>query len=160
VRYDGGHKRDRLITATLGRRFEWVPVCPEVEMGLGVPRETLRLEGDPGRPRLIFERSRADLTRRMRDWARTRLDDLAGRGLCGFILKTGSPSCGLRRVRVHRATGGRPVRAGAGLFARALVERFPHLPVEEEDGLRDRRRRARFIERVLSYGDLRGRRTA
>jgi uncharacterized protein YbbK (DUF523 family) len=156
VRYDGGHKRDRLITETLGRRFEWVPVCPEVEMGLGVPRETLRLEGEPGRPRLIFERSRADQTRRMRDWARARLDDLADRDLCGYILKSGSPSCGLRRVPVHRGTGGRPVRAGSGLFARALLERFPRLPVEEEDGLRDRRRRARFIARVLSYTDRRG----
>jgi uncharacterized protein YbbK (DUF523 family) len=136
---------------TLGRRFEWIPVCPEVEMGLGVPRGTLRLEGDPGRPRLIFERSRADLTRRMRDWARSRLDDLARQNLCGYVLKSGSPSCGLERVPVHWPAGGRPLRSGTGLFTRALMERFPHLPVEEEAGLRDGRRRARFIERVLSY---------
>ncbi|MBI4169017.1 MAG: DUF523 domain-containing protein [Acidobacteria bacterium] len=151
VRYDGGHKRDRLLMETLGRRFEWVPICPEVEMGLGVPRETLRLEGDPAHPRLVFEHSRTDQTRRMRAWARSRLEELTREDLCGYILKGGSPSCGLEGVRVHPADGGAPVPLGTGLFARALLQRFPDLPMEEEGGLRDRRRRARFVERVLSY---------
>jgi uncharacterized protein YbbK (DUF523 family) len=151
VRWDGGHKRDRLITDTLGRLFDWVPVCPEVEMGLGVPRPILRLEGDPAEPRLVFVENRRDITRAMRAWARARLDALAGEDLCGYILKNDSPSCGMERVRVHRPQGGPPLAGGTGLFARALAGRFPNLPLEEEGRLQDRRLREAFIERVFAY---------
>jgi uncharacterized protein YbbK (DUF523 family) len=152
VRYDGGHKRDRLITGTLGRRFEWVPVCPEVEMGLGVPRETLRLEGRDGPPRLVLRHTRGDITRRMNAWSRRRLEQLETMDLCGYVLKSDSPSCGMRRVKVF-ATGaaGRPARGGVGLFARALMDRFPLLPVEEEARLRERAVRDDFVKRVVSY---------
>ena len=91
VRFDGGHKRDRYITDTLGMYFDFVPVCPEVECGLPVPRESMRLVGDPASPRLIAGKSGADHTERMLDWARKRVERLAGDGLCGFIFKSKSP---------------------------------------------------------------------
>lgn len=151
VRHDGGHKRDRTITGTLGSIFEWVPVCPEVEMGLGVPRPPLRIEGDPDDPRLVFVESREEITGAMRAWARERLEQLAGAGLCGYILKRDSPSCGKEGVRIHRTAGDPPTRDGRGLFARLLAERLPLLPLEEEDGLRDTSRHHAFVERVFAY---------
>jgi uncharacterized protein YbbK (DUF523 family) len=160
VRYDGGHKLDRRVVGPLGRLFEWVPVCPEVELGLGVPRETLRLEDDPRRPRLVFEISRRDITARMGAWSRRRLAELDRLDLCGYVLKSRSPSCGRRSVPVHRAAGpGATQQRGTGLFARALIDRFPRLPVEEEEALHDRTRRERFVRRVLAYRRRLDRRT-
>src|SRR5262245_56612618 len=149
VRYDGGHKRDAFLTETLGPLVEWVPVCPEVEIGLGVPRDTLRLVGDAASPRLVVQRTGEDLGERMRRYARARTDALASLGLHGYVLKRGSPSCGLFRVRVYRdsgASGG----TGRGLFAAALTERFPTMPVEEEGRLGDPALRENFIERVFA----------
>jgi uncharacterized protein YbgA (DUF1722 family)/uncharacterized protein YbbK (DUF523 family) len=150
VRFDGGHKRDRYITDTLGRFFEWVPVCPEVEMGLGTPRETLRLEGDPEAPRLVFGKTRGDMTDQMQIWTRPRLETLAEADLSGYILKSDSPSCGMERVRVYGA-GGVPSRDGVGIYARMLMERFPLLPVEEEGRLHDLPIRENFVERMFCY---------
>jgi uncharacterized protein YbgA (DUF1722 family)/uncharacterized protein YbbK (DUF523 family) len=150
VRYDGGHKRDRYITDILGRFFEFVPVCPEVELGLGTPRETLRLAGDPTAPRLVFQHTRADITERMRAWAARRIDALARADLSGYILKSDSPSCGMEGVRVYPRSGVAS-RHGVGLFARALMERLPELPVEEEGRLHDPAIRENFIERVFCY---------
>jgi uncharacterized protein YbgA (DUF1722 family)/uncharacterized protein YbbK (DUF523 family) len=150
VRFDGGHKRDRYITDTLGQFFEWVPVCPEVEVGLGTPRETLRLEGESAPPRLVFAKSRRDITEGMQAWARSRLDALAGADLSGYILKSDSPSCGMERVRVYRPSG-IPGKDGVGIFARALMDRSPLLPVEEEGRLNDLPIRENFIERVFCY---------
>src|SRR5256712_2902566 len=159
VRYDGGHKRDHRIIATLGRLFEWVPVCPEVEMGLGVPREALRLEGRDDPPRLVFRDTRVDITDRMNAWSRRRLKRIEAMDLCGYVLKSESPSCGMKRVKVFKGGGpGRPARKGAGLFARALMDRFPRLPVEEEGRLNQRAARDRFVERVVSYRQRRERR--
>jgi len=154
VRYDGGHKRDPFLANTLGRFVEWVPVCPEVELGLGVPREPIRLEGDPAAPRLVAANSRRDLTRAMTRLARARAAELARLDLVGYVFKTDSPSCGMEGVRVHG--GSRPRRRGTGLFARALMERLPLLPVEEEGRLRDGALSARFIERVLAYAHWKG----
>jgi uncharacterized protein YbgA (DUF1722 family)/uncharacterized protein YbbK (DUF523 family) len=150
VRFDGGHKRDRYITDTLGKFFEWVPVCPEVEMGLGTPRETLRLVGDPEAPRLVFAKKGEDQTELMRAWASSRLDRLAKTNLSGYILKSDSPSCGMERVRVYRPSG-IPSKDGVGLFARALMARFPLLPVEEEGRLHDLPLRENFVERIFCY---------
>ena len=150
VRYDGGHKRDRYITDTLGEFFEWVPVCPEVELGLGTPRETLRLEGNSTTPRLVFAKSRGDITQAMQAWASSRLDGLARLDLSGYILKSDSPSCGMERVRVYRPSG-IPGKDGVGIFARALMDRFPLLPVEEEGRLHDLPLRENFIERVFCF---------
>jgi uncharacterized protein YbgA (DUF1722 family)/uncharacterized protein YbbK (DUF523 family) len=149
VRYDGGHKRDPFLTETLAPFVEWVPVCPELEIGLGVPRDTLRLVGEPRAPRLVVERTGEDLTPAMQRFARRRLDDLADLELDGYVLKRASPSCGLFRVRVY-GEGGVAGAVGRGIFASALVERFPALPVEEEGRLSDPVLRENFIERVFA----------
>jgi uncharacterized protein YbbK (DUF523 family)/uncharacterized protein YbgA (DUF1722 family) len=150
VRYDGGHKRDPFLVDTLGPLVEWIPVCPELEIGLGVPRPPIRLVGnDPDAPRLVVEKTGADITARMRGWAADRVAELGALGLHGYVLKRGSPSCGLLRVRVHGEDGGSG-RAGRGLFAAALVDALPSLPVEEEGRLTDPGIRERFLERVLA----------
>jgi uncharacterized protein YbgA (DUF1722 family)/uncharacterized protein YbbK (DUF523 family) len=155
VRHDGGHKRDSFLTGTLARFVEWVPVCPEVELGLGVPREPIRLEGDPATPRLVATKSGTDLTGAMTRLVRARAAQLARLDLVGYVLKDDSPSCGMERVRVH-GHGARPARRGIGLFARALMERLPLLPVEEEGRLHDAALRENFIERVFAYARWQG----
>jgi uncharacterized protein YbbK (DUF523 family)/uncharacterized protein YbgA (DUF1722 family) len=150
VRFDGGHKRDRNLTDLLGRHFRWVAVCPEVEIGLGTPRESMRLVGTAAAPRLVAPRSGRDLTELMTTHAAARADALASQGLRGFILKKDSPSCGLHRVRVYDGAG-MPARDGSGLFARALRERLPNLPVEEEGRLNDPLLRESFVNRVFAY---------
>jgi len=149
VRYDGGHKHDRFLTDTLGPWIEWVSVCPEVEMGLPIPRDSLRLTGKPDAPRLFMPKSGEDHTERMRAFAKGRLDALEGLGLCGYVLKSDSPSCGMERVRVY-ADSGMPSRHGVGVFARALLDRFPLLPVEEEGRLCNPVLRDNWIERVFA----------
>jgi uncharacterized protein YbgA (DUF1722 family)/uncharacterized protein YbbK (DUF523 family) len=149
VRYDGGHKRDPFLIDTLGPFVEWVPVCPEVEIGLGIPRDTIRLVGDAATPRLVVEKTDEDLTARMRRYARSRVTELESLGLDGYVLKRGSPSCGLFRVRVY-GRDGVPHPTGAGAYARALTERLPLLPVEEEGRLGDPALRENFIERVFA----------
>ncbi len=150
VRFDGGHKRDGFITGTLGRYFEWVVVCPEVELELGTPPEALRLVGGPGEPRLVFGQSGGDITEEMRAWAGSRLDGLARMDLCGHILKSDSPSCGMERVRVYGESG-TPSKSGVGIFARAVMDRFPLLPAEEGGCLHALPLRENFIERVFGY---------
>ncbi len=149
VRYDGGHKLDRFLRDTLGRYVEYVPVCPEVECGLPVPRPAMRLVGNPEDPRLVTIRGGVDHTERMRSWASRRVRELAGEGLCGFIFKRGSPSSGLARVKVYGEPGASP-QLGVGLFARAFREHFPLLPVEEEGRLHDPALRENFIERLFA----------
>ena len=149
VRYDGGHKRDAFLTDTLGPFVEWVRVCPEVEVGLGVPRPPIRLVGDAAAPRLVVEKTGEDLTTRMQGWARRRAAELATLGLHGYVLKKSSPSCGLFRVRVH-GEGGMPGGAGRGLFAAALADALPALPIEEEGRLSDAGLREAFVERVFA----------
>lgn len=150
VRFDGGHKRDAFIVDTLGRFFQWVPVCPEMEIGLGAPRETLRLEGHLDTPRLVTQKTRCDLTETMQRYATDRVNELSNLQLHGYILKKNSPSCGMERVRVYSPQGS-PLHKGRGLFARVLIDRFPLLPVEEEGRLQDMRLRENFIERVFAY---------
>jgi len=156
VRFDGGHKRDRFLTDVLGPFVEWVPVCPEVEAGLGVPREAVRLvdPGGDGGVRLVGVRSGDDHTAAMKRLARERLRALASLDLCGYVLKRASPSCGMERVRVY-SSGGMPRRDGRGLFASALLERMPLLPVEEEGRLNDPPLRENWIERIFAYRRLR-----
>ncbi len=150
VRYDGGHKHDRYITDTLGRFFSFVPVCPEVDCGMTVPREAMRLEGDPNNPRLMTRASRIDKTDQMLAFCTAKLRELENSDLCGFIFKKGSPSSGLFRVKVYGPTG-TPARSGSGLFAAAMARRLPLLPMEEEGRLNDPAIRENFIERVFCY---------
>ncbi|MDP2791271.1 MAG: DUF523 and DUF1722 domain-containing protein [Rectinemataceae bacterium] len=153
VRYDGGHKRDAYIVDTLGQFFTFLPVCPEVECGLSIPRESMRLEGDSESPRLVTNRTKADLTERMLGFCARRAESLAGEGLRGFIFKKDSPSSGLHRVKVYDENGS-PGRSGRGLFAAAFTARFPLVPVEEEGRLNDPDLRENFIERVFAYARL------
>jgi uncharacterized protein YbgA (DUF1722 family)/uncharacterized protein YbbK (DUF523 family) len=150
VRYDGGHKLDRFLVDTLGRYVEWVPVCTEVEMGLPVPRESMRLVDDPENPRLVTLKSGKDYTQQMQDWARGRLAELARTRLHGFVFKRDSPSSGLYRVRVYDENG-MPRRVGTGIFPRELMRRFPLLPLEEEGRLHDMHLRENFIDRSFAY---------
>lgn len=156
VRYDGGHKRDAYLVDTLGRNVEWLAVCPEVEMGMGTPREPIQLvaaaDGLPSgehRVRLLGVNSGRDWTQTMETWRRDRLLELAAAGLSGYVLKSSSPSCGMDGVRVH-ADGG-PARTGRGLFAEALIDLMPGLPVEDDERLHDPQLRAAFIARVFDY---------
>ncbi|MCS7237407.1 MAG: DUF523 and DUF1722 domain-containing protein [Thermoguttaceae bacterium] len=150
VRYNGMHARDLYILGTLGKFFEFVPVCPEVEIGLGVPRPTLRLERhDRDAVRLIMPSTGDDYTEKMESWARKRLAELVEQDLCGYILKKNSPSCGLR-VRTVRQDG-KPGPAAPGIFAAALMEAMPRLPVIEEGRLHDPHLREHWVERVFAY---------
>jgi uncharacterized protein YbgA (DUF1722 family)/uncharacterized protein YbbK (DUF523 family) len=149
VRFDGGHKRDDFLTTVLAPFVEWVPVCPEIEIGLGVPRDTLRLVGDERAPRLVVQRTGEDLTGRMQRYAAEKVRELAALDLDGYVLKRASPSCGLYRVRVYQP-GGMPAGGGRGLFAAELARRLPALPLEEEGRLTDPGLRENFIERVFA----------
>jgi len=149
VRYDGGHKLDRFLTDTLGQYVEYVPVCPEVECGLGVPRESMHLEGNPDSPRLVTTRTKQDMTERMVRWAQKRVVELEKEDLCGFIFKNDSPSSGMEGIRVYNKKG-LPVKKGVGIFARIFMDRFPLLPVEDEGHLHDPELRENFIERIFT----------
>ena len=152
VRYDGDHRRSTFVAEDLGARFTWVVVCPEVEAGFGVPRETMRLEGDPEAPRLFSTRTREDRTARMAEWCRARVAALPAQ-ICGFVLKRGSPSCGPERVKVYRAldaagTTESSTEDGMGFFAAALRARFPGLPLADEERLEDPASAREFIAQV------------
>ncbi len=150
VRYDGGHKHDRYITDMLANYFQFVPVCPEVECGLPVPREAMHLKGDPDQPRLVTTRSSVDHTDKMQKFCDVKIRELENEQLCAFIFKKDSPSSGLFRVKVY-GNSGQAQKKGRGLFASAVVNRFPLLPVEEEGRLHDANLRENFIERVYCY---------
>lgn len=150
VRYDGQHKLDHFLVDVLGQYVEWVPVCPEVECGLPVPREAMRLVGDPEHPRLVTIRTRIDHTDRMLQWASRRARELDREDLCGFVFKSRSPSSGMKSVKVYNDDG-MPSQTGVGLFAKAFMDRFPLLPVEDEGRLNDALLRENFIERIFAF---------
>jgi uncharacterized protein YbgA (DUF1722 family)/uncharacterized protein YbbK (DUF523 family) len=154
VRWDGGHKRDAFLADQLAPFVEWVPVCPELEIGLGVPRETIRLERHDGALRLVASRSGADHTQRMQHFAQRRVRELERLDLCGYVLKKSSRSCGLERVPVRNEKGV-PEKNGRGVFAQVLLDAAPSLPVEEEGRLNDPRLRENWIERVFAFRRLR-----
>lgn len=148
VRYDGGHKLDSFIAKTLAKYFDFVAVCPETECGLAIPREAMRLNGNPQAPRLVTIKTGIDHTDRMQAWAKKRLEELEREDLCGFIFKSRSPSSGKEKVKVYN--GKKCVsKAGTGIFARMFMHRFPYLPVEEEVRLTDPKRREMFIENIF-----------
>ena len=140
VRYDGAHKRDSFLIETLGPHVEWVPVCPEVELGLGTPREAMRLAGDPRAPRLVTITSGIDHTEAMARFSQRRVRELEALNLSGYVFKARSPSCGI---------GEGPLETG--LFAQAFMAHFPLIPVEDESRLHDPQALKNFLERVLGY---------
>ena len=150
VRYNGGHTRDHFLTDTLGPSVDYVTVCPEVECGMPIPRETLRLVGDPENPKLMTTKTKKDMTAQMKNWAAKRLDDLEKENLCGFIFKSASPSSGMSGVKVYTEEG-MPSKRGAGIWAKMFMDRFPMLPVEDEGRLHDPILREDFIERIFIY---------
>jgi uncharacterized protein YbgA (DUF1722 family)/uncharacterized protein YbbK (DUF523 family) len=149
VRWNSGHKLDKYLTRTLGQFVEYVPVCPEVEAGFGVPRESFRLVGDPETPRLMTFKSKTDHTDRMLAWAAKRVKELAKEDLCGFIFKSDSPSSGMIRVKVYNEKG-MPHKVGIGIFARAFMAQFPLLPVEDDGRLNDPLIRENFILQIFT----------
>ncbi len=154
VRWDGGHKRDGFVVGTLARYFELVSVCPEVGIGLGVPRDPIRLTGTAEAFRVVDARgSGRDFTRALTAYARRMARELGG--ISGTVFKSASPSCGLAGVKVFSPGGGRPAKAGTGVFARTFVAADPLLPAEEELGLADPERRGHFVERVCAYARCR-----
>ena len=150
VRYDGGDKTDHFLIKTFGGHIDWVPVCPEVEIGMGIPREAVRLVGDPVKPRMIAERSGKDWTPQFNAFAAKRAQALIELDLAGYIFKKNSPSCGVERVRVYN-TKGVPTRYGRGPFAAAVMRTLPLIPVEEEGRLNNPALRENFVERVFAY---------
>jgi len=150
VRYNGGHTRDHFLTDTLGRFVTWVPVCPEVECGMPVPREAIRLVGDPENPGLMTIKTKKDMTGQMKNWAASRIDELEKEDLCGFIFKKNSPSCGMASVKVYTEQG-MPSKRGVGIWARMFMDRFPILPVIDEGRLHDPALRENFIEHIFVF---------
>jgi uncharacterized protein YbbK (DUF523 family) len=148
VRYDGGHKLDRFLRDTLGQYVQYVPVCPEVECGLGVPRVPMHLAGDPDIPRLVTTGTGDDVTGRMDTWCRIKGRELEKMRLSAFVLKSRSPSCGVGNVKLL-SDKGEQTSSGTGLFARMIIDRFPHVRVEESDGLLDPVYREQFMEMLL-----------
>ena len=145
VRYDGGHKLEPLLIEGFDDVVEWVPVCPEVEVGMGVPREPIHLVSHEGGARLRGVESGRDWTERMQAWARQRIAEFEAFRLAGFVLKARSPSCGVRDVRIQ---GAGMTEIGRGLFAAMLIELMPDLPLADEEELRDPVARASFVNRV------------
>jgi len=148
TRYDGGNRHEPLLMEALNL-FILMPLCPEAECGLGIPREPMRLEGDPENPRLMTINTRCDLTGRMWTWINQRLNALANENIGGLILKARSPSCG-KQVAVHGKEAGK-IAHSPGLFARACQERFPDLPIVDEEELRDPARLADFLKRAAAH---------
>jgi uncharacterized protein YbgA (DUF1722 family)/uncharacterized protein YbbK (DUF523 family) len=149
VRYDGGHSHDHFLTDTLGQHVSYLPVCPEVECGMPIPREAMRLVGDGNAPRLVTIRTGEDKTGQMMKWIKLKLAALEKENLCGFIFKKNSPSSGLFKVKVY-AESGMPRKAGIGLFAKAFTEHFPLIPAEEDGRLNDPKLREMFIEQIFT----------
>lgn len=149
VRYDGGHKLDRQITGVLGEHFEFVPYCPEIAIGLGVPRATIRLQSTADGTRAVQkgEVSR-DITDELSSYARVVAAEAGS--LSGYIFKSRSPSCGMERVKVYDSNN-MPFGAAPGIYAGTLKLALPLLPTEEEGRLNDPDLRDNFIERVLIY---------
>lgn len=146
VRYDGGHKYDSYIADTLGELFDFVPICPEAECGLPIPREPMRLEGDSSLPRLVVIETGVELTGKMLAWCDSKIDELRQAKVAGFILKARSPSCGVYDTPI--LDDAETIREGGGIFAQAVRRGFPGLPLEDEETIREAERLKRFLEQT------------
>ncbi|WP_212626579.1 DUF523 and DUF1722 domain-containing protein [Pseudomonas sp. PP3] len=150
VRFNGGHKESRLCSRTLTDYFDFVEVCPEVAIGMGIPREPIRLVGDPVQPQAVGSIDREiNVTRPLAEYGRkmaAELDDI-----CGYIFMQKSPSCGLERVKVYHANGAPVDGGGRGIYAQSFCAQHPDLPVEEDGRLNDPVLRENFLTRVFAY---------
>ena len=151
VRWNGDHKQDKYVRQVLSKYFEYTPVCPEMEVGMGVPRETVALYGDVEKPKMISKKTQTDWTGPMQKYIKNRIDSLNSDDLCGYIFKSKSPSCGLGRVPLYSEFGSNKVKHGPGMFAKAFINSFPLVPTEDEGRLNDPRIRENFIVRVFSF---------
>ena len=149
VRYDGGHKYDSWVVDTLGKYCDYIHLCPEHDCGMPIPREALNLKGSKDDYRMLTNKTAKDYTEQMLSWSAPVIESLKKEHLCGYILKSKSPSCGFQRVKVYPLHGGAAAKTGVGIFARELLKAFPYLPVEEEGRLHDPVLRENFIERVF-----------
>ena len=150
VRYDGDHRLDQQIAEILDGNFTLLSVCPEVEAGMGVPREKVQLEGSLESPRMIGRDSQEDWTERMNHYCAKRIAQKDLQNLSGFILKARSPSCGIKKVKLFGESGAMR-RIGTGLFAHALIRQFSDLPIIEDEHLANPELREKFIKQVLAY---------
>jgi len=149
VRFDGGHKRSRFITDALAGHFEFAAFCPEMAIGMGAPRQPIRLVGEDQNPQAVGVKTpQLNVTQPLRDYGKKIAGEIDG--LCGFIFKKDSPSCGMERVKVYNDKG-TPERSGTGIFAREIIKAHPLLPVEEEGRLNDADLRDNFVTRVYVY---------
>lgn len=146
VRYDGGHKKNRFVAA-LGRRFQLIPLCPEIEAGLSIPREPMRLEGARSCPRLVVIGSCIDLTSALNAWAEKKAKQLAKEKLCGLVLKSRSPSCAINDADLFTASGKKKGKT-AGIFTAVVMRHDPNLPLINEEDLEAPALRKNFIKRV------------
>ena len=151
VRWNGDHKQNHFVREILANYFEYVSVCPEMEVGMGVPRETVALYGNLEKSRMISKKTQTDWTRPMNNYIKDRLKSLTQDDLCGYIFKSKSPSCGLGRIPVYSEFGSNKVRHGSGMFAQAFTKAFPIVPTEDEGRLNDPRIRENFIVKVFSF---------
>jgi uncharacterized protein YbbK (DUF523 family) len=151
VRYNGEHKLNTVLKDALHKyNIEYIPVCPEVECGLGVPRKSMHLEGNPTDPRLIITDTGEDITDRMVKWAQKQIIQLEKEDICGFIFKSDSPSCGIKTVNVFNRNS-LPSKTGTGLFTAIFIKRFPLLPTEDEENLKNPALLENFIERICDF---------
>ena len=154
VRYDGGHRCNRYITDILGKYFGWIPVCPEVECGLGIPREPMQLVGDPEKPRIVTISTGIDHTDGMMKWVEKKLVELEKEDLCGFIFKSKSPSSAIRGVTILSPSGVE-CGVGAGIFGGAFIKHLSTIPVIDDEQLGDPLLRKYFLEKVFACNKLR-----
>ena len=151
VRWNGDHKQDRYVREVLANYFEYVSICPEMEVGMGVPRETVALYGNLDKSQMISKKTQTNWTKPMEQYIKGRINSLTHDDLCGYIFKSKSPSCGLGRVPVYSEFGSHSVRHGPGMFAQAFTNKFPLVPTEDEGRLNDSRIRENFIVKVFSF---------
>ena len=154
VRWNGDHKQNHYVSEVLAKYFEYIPICPEMEVGMGVPRETVALYGNLEKSRMISKKTQTDWTKPMARYIKGRINTLPHDNLCGYIFKSKSPSCGLGRVPVYEKFGSNKVRHGPGMFAQAFTSKFPFIPTEDEGRLNDPKIRENFIVKVFSFARL------
>ena len=154
VRWDADHKHDQYVRDVLGSYFDYVSICPEVDVGMGVPRETVALYGTLENPKMITKRSKTDWTKKMNHYTKDRIHELTKENLCGYVFKSKSPSCGIGKVPIYSEFGSSRMRHGSGMFASSFVKVFPLVPVEDEGRLHDPVIREKFIVRIFCFHRL------